>query len=357
MLRSALTTPIRTDDAAGVVVVGTLVTLFSWTVVPLWLVATVLAPPLLVAAPIALAPPLVARGYFLRVVAGGVADGNAEGAPSFVGWGRLYRDGIRSAVLSAVLLLPLVALVGLGIAAGAVVEFGWVDPTPVVESAAGTAAGDAAAASALVGLLGGLVGVLAVGYLVAFTFVRPAALAVLATSGRLRDALHPRSIAAVGRSGDYAVGWILAMVTLLTGYALASPFVPLLVGIGAVFVVRVAAHSLYGRGAATVLRERDEPSGSAAASVDRSVDDPAEPGDAGDPGVSGDVGKTSLPVRRPAVAEVPAAVQVGRSVPLSTERSGSTPRVGETATGASETPESETASFEWGPPREEPSNR
>jgi len=65
-------------------------------------------PPLVLLAPLALAPAFVARGYFVRVLTAGIATGNADGAPPFVAWNELYRNGLKSALLSAVLLAPLV---------------------------------------------------------------------------------------------------------------------------------------------------------------------------------------------------------------------------------------------------------
>jgi len=57
--------------------------------------------PLVLLAPLALAPPFVARGYFVRVLTAGIATGNADGAPPFVAWNELYRNGLKSALLSA----------------------------------------------------------------------------------------------------------------------------------------------------------------------------------------------------------------------------------------------------------------
>jgi len=42
--------------------------------------------PLVLLAPLALAPAFVARGYFVRVLTAGIATGNADGAPPFVAW-------------------------------------------------------------------------------------------------------------------------------------------------------------------------------------------------------------------------------------------------------------------------------
>ncbi|SMO47143.1 DUF4013 domain-containing protein [Halorubrum cibi] len=276
MLRAALATPLRSEDAAGTLVIGTVLTLLAWTLTPIWVIGTLSAPVLVLAAPLALAPTFVGRGYLLRVVAVGIetvdetetvtgsrigsaADVSPQ-APPFVRWGRLYRDGVASALLTVAYLLPLVVgLAAVGVA-GAFVELGRVDPTPLAESIAGADSGGTAGVEAGVptvapvyGIVGAFVAVVSLAYLVAFAYVRPAALAALAAGGRLRDGLRPTAVGRVALSGEYAVAWSLAMVTLLTGYVLAGPFVPLLVGIGGVFAVRIVVHTLYGLGAGDVV--------------------------------------------------------------------------------------------------------
>ena len=310
MFRGALSTPMRTDDAAGVLVIGTVLTLCSWILVPLWIVASLLAPFLVVLAPVALAPALVTRGYFLSVLREAAADGNAVGAPSFVSWGALYRDGIRSALVSLWYLLPLAGLLALAAATGALVELERIDPDRLVEPvAAATFVGDApvgeeAAVDALVGVLGGVAGILAVGYLVAFVYVRPAALAVLAETGRLRDAIRPGRPLRIALSGDYAAAWILALATVLLGYALAAPFVPLIVGIGLVFTVRIVVHALHGRGAAAAL--------AASRPETVRVGDPSiAPGDHGDESAEAVTGRSDA-----SATEASPAVQTGRGVGL-----------------------------------------
>lgn len=275
MLRAALSTPFRTDDAPGVVIIGTVLTLCSWAVVPIWLFSSLLAPVLLLLAPLALAPALVTRGYFLRVVREGVRDGNAAGAPSFVRWGTLYRDGVRSVCLTVWYLLPVIVLVGVAVAVGLLADANRIDtvlvePAPVdidpiadVTVGEGTSAGEGSLLSLLSGLFSGLVGAFTFGYLVVYVYLRPAALAVLADTGRLRDAIRPTRAFRVALSGEYAVAWLLALATLLGGYALATPFVPLLVGIAFVFLLRVAVHALLGRGAAAVLAAERDTGGSA----------------------------------------------------------------------------------------------
>ena len=331
MLTAAATALTRTDDTAGVVLVGGTLTLLGWVLAPLWLVGVLfVSPAVAVAAPVALAPALVARGYFVRVTRAAIQTEDATGAPSLVAWGELARDGLKSALLSAALLAPLAG--GLAVVGGAAAALvaGPVDPgstAAAVESALGPN-GPVAVAVGAVGLAAALVGA----YLLAFAYLRPAALAAFAASGRLRDGLNPRTVAGVAATGPYATGWTLGVGALAVGYAVAAPTVPLVVGVAVAFLARVVAHGLYGRGAADTLTGRtaaddaarsaaDTPRGSARtesratrrADEDRGVGAARNVGrargDAPAPAVSGDGGQ---PMR----SEPPARVQVGRDVPV-----------------------------------------
>ena len=351
MLTAAATALARTDDAVGVALVGGAVTLLAWVLTPLWLFGVLFVSPLVaVAAPVALAPSLVARGYFVRVTRSAIQTGDAGGAPSLVAWGELVRDGIKSALLSAALLAPLAG--GLAVAVGVVAALvaGPADPgaaAATVESALGPA-GPAAVAVAAAG-----VGVAFVGaYLLAFAYVRPAALAAFAASGRLRDGLNPRRVADIAATGPYATGWTLAVGALAVGYAVAVPTAPLVVGVALAFLVRVVAHGLYGRGAARAMAAGSENWDGAGAAVGAGrADTSAGSQTIGVAGAAGGTGATrgAEPPRggtatrgtatpesgpapespsvqvvsgdggRPMRSEPPAAVQVGRAVPVGDE--------------------------------------
>jgi len=320
MLTAAATALKRTDDAAGVIIVGGVVALLAWVLTPLWLVGVLFVSPVfLVATPVALAPWLVARGYFVRVTRDAVDAGAAADAPPLVAWGELVRDGLKSALLSAALLAPLAGGLAVGVAVVAGLVAGPVDPASAaaaVESALGPN-GPAAVAAVAGAAVAALVGA----YLLAFAYVRPAALAVFATSGRLRSGLNPRRVVGVAATGPYATGWTLGVAALAVGSAVAAPAIPLVVGVALAFAVRVVAHGLYGRGAGRAM------AGGMTASPDPQSDgapsrgDPDRGRDVADrgrdepptPAVSGDGG-------RPVRDEPPAAVQTGRAVPVDDDR-------------------------------------
>lgn len=320
MFRGASSALSRSADAAGVLVVGGLLTLLTWGVIPVWVGSVLAFPPLVALAPLALAPAFVARGYLVRVVAGAGATGNRDGAPPFVAWDELYRDGLRSALLSALLLAPLTLLFAVVALAGAAVRTGAVDVAPalgLVERALGPGG-----VPAVVGAGGGLLAVVTAAYLLAFAYVRPAALAAFAASGRLRDGLRPRRVAAVAGSGAYATAWAVALATLGAGYALAAPFVPFVVGVAFVFAVRVVAHALYGRGAAGAIEfGAAEPTEAVDGTMSVGTTAPSTaPASPPAPGPRSAAVRPS-PDRpdggfRRAAPEVPVAVQTGRTVPL-----------------------------------------
>ncbi|MDZ5812537.1 DUF4013 domain-containing protein [Halorubrum sp. AD140] len=315
MLRGVSTALIRSTDAVGVLVVGGLLTLLTWVAVPAWVAGALAFPPLVALAPLALAPALVVRGYFVRVLAHGGATGNRDGAPSFVAWNELYRDGLKSALLSALLLAPLALAAALVALAGAAVGTGVVELAPVttpIERTLGPGGG-----TAVLGIGGAALSAGAAVYLLAFAYVRPAALAAFAASGRLRDGLRPTRVADVAGSAGYATAWVVAAVALGAGYALAAPFVPLVVGVVVVFAGRVAAHALYGRGAAAAVdfgpgAGDETPETAATDSLRASAPDALGP-------VSATTPPTSTPDRpdggfRRSTPEVSPSVQTGRTV-------------------------------------------
>jgi len=288
----------RSADAAGVLVVGGLLTLLTWVVTPIWVGGALLFPRSSCSRRWRSPPRSLLAATSFASSLPGIATGNADGAPPFVAWNELYRNGLKSALLSAVLLAPLV----LGAARSARdrrSRDGLVDLASVAEPVRAALGGGGVAAVGAVA--GGLVGTVAAAYLLAFAYVRPAALAAFAASGRLRDGLHPRRVGRVAGSGTYATAWLVAAATLGAGYTLAGPFVPLVVGVALVFVVHVAAHGLYGRGGG-------DGAGSGRCGRRRRSDR----SDRGGSGPRRSIGRP----RTPPTPEVPPMVQTGRSVPL-----------------------------------------
>ena len=299
MLSEALRVPFRAADATGTLLVGTVLTGTTAIATVGWIALLTVDPWLGAAAtPIVFLLGLVVRGYLVGVVAAGIDDRSV--APSFVRWGSLFRDGVRSVAVSVVYALP--AAVCLGLAAGAGVAT-VLDPPGF--------GGVPQVLAALAILIGGF-GLLC--YLLVYLYLRPAARAVLAATGSVRAAIDPRRLLRVSLSGSYLNGWLIAMGLLTVGPLLVTPLVvlsalaglydvalgaiggllTLAIGVVLVFWLRISAAWVTGRGAAPAL----------ATETDAMVA-PDEP-----PGESGETAVT-LPDRP---EEVSAAVQVGRGV-------------------------------------------
>lgn len=337
MLRDALHAPGRAEDAAGTLVVGVILTLVTAIVVPAWLAFTLMVPLAVVLAPIALAPTFVVRGYYVRVIAAGI-DG-APATPSFVRWGTLYRDGLKSVLLSIGYLLPLAALLALGGLATRFINNGRVDSQPF---------GEAVLAIALLFLA-----LLAIGYLVVYAYLRPAGLAVFTASGRLRDAFDPRTVGRVAVDAEFATGWLLATFVLLAGLVVATPFYVLLVGFALGFYVQIVTHLLYGEGAAASI-ESDAELATETKTPNGQSD--VRPSDAS----PSDASTTDYPASTAAATEpeVDPAVQTGRSVPFpgtsippksASQRPGTdSDATTDTGTADDDTDDDEADAFEWG---------
>lgn len=299
MLSEALRVPARGTDATGTLLVGTVLTGATAIAVVGWI--ALLAVDLrfgAAATPVVFLLGLVVRGYLVRVVAAGINDRSV--APSFVRWGSLLRDGVRSVFVSVVYALP--AAVCLGLAAGAGVAT-VVDPPGF--------AGALQVLAAVAILIGGF-GLLC--YLLVYLYLRPAARAVLAATGSVRAAINPRRLISVSLSGPYLTGWLIAMGLLTGGPLLVTPLVVLSglaglydealaaigglltlgVGVILVFWLRMSVAWVTGRGA-----------GPALAAETASVIAPSGP-----PG-SSETATVTTPDRP---TEPPATVQVGRGV-------------------------------------------
>jgi hypothetical protein len=286
MLSEALQAPTRSDDAAGTMLVGSILLSFAVLFPLVWLFAVLISPIWVVLAPLAVFPPLVLLGYDVRVLEAGLRGEPA--APSFVDWAGLVRDGLRSLVLSAAVLVPLFVALGVGVAAVWFVQSTYVSVAPDT-------------ADAVAGLVVLFEALFVVAYLTAYLYVRPAVLAAFAATGSLRAALSPRRTLRVMLSPSFALAWTLANLALFVGWLVAFPLQLLLVGFAVAFFVRVVAYGTFGRGARGALADdltggREDAAGTATA-----------------PAVVPD------PSARWGPREVDAAVGAGRGVPFEAE--------------------------------------
>lgn len=207
MLGDALSFPRSGDDWIPTLLIGGVLTVLSFLVIPAFIL----------------------QGYFVRVLRA-AATGQTD-SPSFTDWGGLLVDGLKLFVVnlaySIVLVIPyfgLFFLIGFGSDGGA-----------------GT--------GILVLALGLVVFVLA---LVVSYFV-PAASANFALEGDFGAAFDFGTIKSAALTSDYAMAWLLALVVGFVGGAVGAALSFLLVGIFVLFYVQVAVYYLFGRGFAKGL--------------------------------------------------------------------------------------------------------
>ncbi|SEO73404.1 Protein of unknown function [Halogranum amylolyticum] len=219
MIGDALSFPRTGDDWIPTLVIGGVLSLLSFLVVPVF----------------------VLQGYFVRVLRAAV-DGETE-VPSFTDWGTLLVDGLKLFVVnvaySLILAVPYFSLLfALGFS------------------------GDGGG-GALVLVLGLVVFVLAlvVGYFV------PAASANFALEGELGAAFDFGTIKSATFTSDYAVAWLLALVVGFVGGAVGAALSFLLVGIFVLFYVQVAVYYLFGRGFAKGIGRRGDDAATTATTV------------------------------------------------------------------------------------------
>jgi hypothetical protein len=308
MLSEALRLPYRAADSTGTLLVGAGLTGVSGLAIGGWLVALLLFPvwggaaaPLVVLFTLVVFLfALVVRGYLLRVVAAGITA--TTEAPSFVRWGSLLRNGLKSVLLSAFYALP-------GIVAGGL-TLGGIVVILISPSDSGQLPVAIAAAAIVIGGFGLLC------YAFVFLYLRGAARAVLAATGSLRSALAVRRVLGVASSGSYLGGWLVAMGMLTIVPVVLIP--ALVVSLGAGYVDAVV--TLFGVLATGVLGVALWFTGRMSAAWATGNGAAPELLTAGSLGVSDGTTLAVAPVTASSTAlpdhepEAPAAVQTGRSV-------------------------------------------
>lgn len=195
------------DDVWKTTIIGGVLLLFGFLLIPLFLV----------------------WGYVVRVV-DRTAHGDEE-APVFDDWGAMTVEGAKAfAILLVYSLVPVV--VGSVIVGGA-----W--------AATGGEPGTLASA---VMALGGL---LTVALIVAAAYVAPAAIARFSEDRRLGDGFDFETLRPVLSSGTYATRWLLSLAVILVGSVISGilngiPIVGLVLGALVTFYVLVTAYYIIG---------------------------------------------------------------------------------------------------------------
>lgn len=246
MIENALVYPTDGDRAGKTLVIGIALSLFSFLLLPAFIVL----------------------GYFVRIL----RQGGDETAvpPVYEDWAALLVDGLRAFLVVLGYFVVPVLLIGtaliafvLPISTFTVVEqsaSGGVD----VATDTGAAAGgmDALTLVALiVGLL--LVAVSSVSLLVAF-YALPAGLARFAETDRMGPAFAIRRLWPVLTTGSYAIAWLLALVVtigagMIVGVVSVFPILGFVAGVAVTYYGNVVAFRLYGQGYAKATPVEDGP--------------------------------------------------------------------------------------------------
>ncbi|MFC6614364.1 DUF4013 domain-containing protein [Halopenitus salinus] len=211
-VETAIRYPTESDDVAMIVVIGGLLSLFSFLVVPIFLLS----------------------GYLVRVL-DRTADGD-DVPPAFEEWGELAITGVKAAVIGFVYaLLP--AIVG-----GGVVLLGGVG---IGLGGDGPLAG--------IGVLGVILGGLLWGGLALLvSYLLPAALANFARTESIGAGFDFGTLSTIWTSRPYALAWVTMILVFLIGGLVVGVLnvVPILGTIAGAFVgfyFAVAAYSVIGR--------------------------------------------------------------------------------------------------------------
>lgn len=196
------------DDAAMTILVGGLLIIFGFLIIPA----------------------LIVQGYVIRVLRR-VSDGDTD-APGFGDWTKLTVDGLKAVVITVVYALVPAVLAVVFVGGGVAL------------------ADNAPALGGLVAILGGVL-TLVVG--LAVWYALPAALVRFAEKNTMGSAFEYESLVPILRDGEYGTGWLLALGVLVVAGVVASAVgaVPLLGWLAAVFVgfyAQVTAAYIYARG-------------------------------------------------------------------------------------------------------------
>jgi hypothetical protein len=204
MFSDALYYPTRGEQSLLTILIGGVLGLLSFLILPLFLVF----------------------GFYLRVLERTIEG--VEEPPTFDDWGTLAVRGLVAALVTlayyAIPLLVFLVLGGVGLLTGS--------------------RGGAGAGLVVGGLLSVLLGV-------AITYVYPAALSNYARTGSASDAFAFGEIKAVVTSGGYLGAWVIGFVIFFGGFLVVGilsliPILGTLVGLFVNFYIAMAAYRVFG---------------------------------------------------------------------------------------------------------------
>ena len=216
-IEDAVTYPMESDEWIKIVLIGGVLTVFGFLVVPM----------------------LPVYGYIVRTLRHRL-DGRPE-PPSFDEWGSLFINGLQAWVIGIIyLLIPMI--VG-GITVGG----------SIAAMATGSRTGSAAGVA-------GLIGGLTITFVLTLVFGYFAVVAVVnfAREDRFGAAFDLDTIRAVAFDRDYAVAWGISVVVFVVAGVIASvlnviPFLGFIIGSFVFFYAQIVASFLWANGFTAVL--------------------------------------------------------------------------------------------------------
>lgn len=221
-IEAALRYPMDHDDWVKTILIGGVLSLFSFLLLPI----------------------LPVYGYLVLVIRNRLED--EPEPPTFDDWGDLFVDGLRAlVVMIAYMLVPMI--VGTITVGGSIVAL-----------ATGTEAG---AAAGLGGLFLGFM--LTVALALLFGYVAAGAFVNFVREDSIAAAFDFGTIRAVVTQREYAVAWLLSVAVLIgasivTGFLNVIPFLGAIVGAFVLFYVEIAAARLWTDGFSDAFDDSDD---------------------------------------------------------------------------------------------------
>lgn len=239
MFRDALDYPTRRPAGSRSVLLGGALLLFVGVPVAIAGLGVEYVP----AALVALAPWLLVRGYYVRVVRTTIGR-EYPTPPRFGNVGGLFVDGIRAVGVAVVYLLPGIVVLGPLVVARTT---GFELPTLFARIGLPTALSNAALS------VTGLLALFALLYLIGALYALPVAVANFAYTDRFVAAFDIRTVLSGALTEDYAVAWAVSLLLQAVLIPIAYPLRAVLVGFFLHFFASVTVRYCYGQGVGAAL--------------------------------------------------------------------------------------------------------
>jgi len=211
MIGDAISFPRRNDEWLSTLLIGALLSIFSFLVIP----------------------GLILQGFLLRVARAGAND--ADEPPTFGDWVELLVDGVRAFVVAIIygIVPAMFSVAAISVLVGGTVF-------SIASGNEGAAVGFGVLIAVVVLVM--IPVFLLIGYLTVAAQVR------LAVTGDLGAAFQLGTVARIAFNADFFVGFLLAVVVGIALSILGSILLLVLVGLLILFYAQISMYYLFGRG-------------------------------------------------------------------------------------------------------------